>query len=348
MNTHHSGPLIGIMTVRKANGSIAGNGPLFIALQKKLISLDGVSFVFTPEEANTDLITGYTFLPEQNHWVKEKFRYPDLVYNRIPFRNSEQSEQCQQFLALLKEKNIPFFNPCFIDKYELYEVLKNHPLLQTFLPQTILIQGKRDLFNFQKKHKSIYLKPAQSSKGKGIFRLKWTGASKLQLDGIHQHEIYKSLDHFWEKWGQKLLIKNYLAQEEIQSAQYKGNRFDFRILAHANEAGYMVTGVGIRQSQEQDITTHIPSGGRLLPYELLKSQEHDRFIETIVPEIGMALSHRFGYFGEFSIDAGVSTTGHYYIYEVNSKPMSFDEAEIEEMKIEQLCRLFLKLSNYDN
>ena len=340
------GPLIGIMTARKADGSIAGNGPLFIALQKKLISLDGISFVFTPEEAETDLITGYIFSPEQNRWIKEKFRYPDLVYNRIPFRRSEKGEKSQQFLTTLKEKNIPFFNPCFIDKYELYEMLKNHPILQSFLPQTCLIQRKNDLSIFLSKHKSLYLKPAQSSKGKGIFRLKQISSSKLQLDGIKQQEFHTSLDHFWETWGEELLEKNYLAQAEIKSAKYQGNRFDFRILAHADDGGYMLTGVGIRQSQGQEITTHIPAGGRLLPYKLLQSEKHDYFIQTIVPEIGKALSDRFGYFGEFSIDAGVSTMGQYYIYEVNSKPMSFDEIEIEEKKFEQLCRLFLQLSDY--
>ncbi|MEH7072449.1 YheC/YheD family endospore coat-associated protein [Neobacillus drentensis] len=342
------GPLIGIMTARKSDGSIAGNGPLFIALQKKLISLDGISFVFTPEDAEAEFITGYIFLPERGNWKKEKFRYPDLVYNRIPFRNSEQSEPSQQFLSILKEKNIPFFNPCFIDKYELYEMLNNHRFLRTFLPQTCLIKQQKDLSNFLAKHKSLYLKPAQSSKGKGIFRLKRISPSKLQLDGIKQQELYISLDHFWETWGVKLLEKNYLAQAEIKSATYEGNRFDFRILAHADDGGYLLTGVGIRQSQEQDITTHIPTGGRILPYELFQSKEHDHFIHTIIPEIGKALSERFGYFGEFSIDAGVSTTGQYYIYEVNSKPMSFDEAEIEEKKIEQLCRLFHQLSKYKN
>jgi len=348
MKTNHSGPLVGILSAKKADGTIAGNGPLFIALQKKLISLDGISFVFIPEDAGKDHIIGYTFLPEQNHWKKEKFRYPDIVYNRIPFRKSEQSEQCQQFFTILKEKNIPYFNPCFIDKFELYEVFKKHPFLKKFLPETIRIHKKKDLFIFQKTHKSIYLKPAQSSKGKGILRLKLNGAASLQVDGIHQRELFKSFDHFWEKHGVELLAKNYLAQAEIKSAKYMGNRFDFRILAHGGDSGYTVTGVGIRQSQTQDITTHIPSGGRLLPYEILQTKEHDRFIEAIVPEIGMALSDRFGFFGEFSIDAGVSMTGQYYIYEINSKPMRFDEEEIEERKIEQLCRIFLQLSDYEN
>jgi hypothetical protein len=349
MKTNQAGPLIGIMSARKANGSIAGNGPLFIALQKKLISLGGISFVFTPEDADTDFITGYTFSPDKNHWIKERFRYPNLVYNRVPFRSSEQNVQYQRFFSILKEKNIPFFNPCFIDKFELYELLKTHPYLQTFLPQTILIQQKKDLFTFLKKQISIYLKPSQSSKGRGIFRLKLIGSAKVQLTGIHLQEIYTSFTHFWNKWGEELLEKKYLAQEEITSAEYEGNRFDFRILAHAADDGeYILTGVGIRQSLEQEITTHIPSGGRLLPYELLQTTEHDNFIQAIVPFVGEALSDQFGYFGEFSIDAGVNNTGQYYIYEVNSKPMSFDELEIEEKRIEQLCRLFLQLSNVQN
>jgi hypothetical protein len=348
MITTHTGPLIGIMTAHKSNGSIAGNGPLFIELQKRLISLNGISFVFTHEGINNDFIVGYSYLPDKNKWIQDRFPYPDLVYNRVPFRKSEQDEQCQRFFASLKEKNIPFFNPCFIDKYELYDLLKNHEILQRYLPQTILTKQKKDLFSFLKKHKSIYLKLTQSSRGRGIFRLRLIGPLKIQLEGINKRETYKSFHHFWENWNKELLEKNYLAQEEIKSAEYEGFRFDFRILAHADHDDYVLTGVGIRQSQEQEITTHIPSGGRLLPYELLQSSAHDQFINTVVPHIGKALSEQFGYFGEYSIDAGVSKTGQYFIYEVNSKPMSFDEPEIEARKIEQLCRLFLQLTDFQN
>jgi len=345
MKVNRPSPLIGILTARKANGEIAGNGPLFIELQKKLISLNGISFVFIPEEVEREVITGFTFSPDDNRWVKKHFPYPDLVYNRIPFRKLEQEESFQHVFSILKEKNIPFFNPCFIDKFELYELLKNHDILKDYLPQTILVDDKKKMFSFLKNLNTIYLKPRQSSKGKGIFRLWLNGPSQIELKGINKQEIYKSFNHFWEKWSENLVEKNYLAQEEIKSAEYAGKRFDFRILAHANLDEYILTGVGVRQSQEQEITTHIPAGGRLLPYKLLQTGEHDQFFQTIVPHVGKALSNQFGYFGEFSIDAGISNTGDYYIYEVNSKPMSFDETEIEERKIEQLCRLFLQLTD---
>ncbi|NRD78342.1 YheC/YheD family protein [Bacillus sp. BRMEA1] len=340
-----SGPLIGILTASKKDGTIAGNGQLFTELQKKLISYNGISFVFTLDHVRDHSIYGFTYLPDKQRWVQGNFRYPDIIYNRIPFRITEQTEPFRCFIASLKEKRIPFFNPCFIDKFELYDLFNSHSILKDYLPRTIPIRQKQDLLFFINAHKCIYLKPAKSSKGKGIYRLKLR-SPYIHLEGINQMEVIPSFDQFWEKWSSKLQEKEYLAQESIDPEEYEGYRFDFRILAHGEGNTYVPTGVGIRQSQEQEVTTHIPSGGRLLPYERIQTNDHDHFIQTIVPYIGKALSERFGYFGEFSIDAGVSKTGQYFIYEVNSKPMSFDEPEIEERKIEQLCRLFLQLANF--
>jgi hypothetical protein len=62
----------------------------------------------------------------------------------------------------------------------------------------------------------------------------------------------------------------------------------------------------------------------------------------VVEEAGKWLTDHWGFFGEFSIDAGVSSKGNYYLFEINSKPMSFDEQEIEKKRIKNLCRLFFQ------
>lgn len=343
----HVGPIIGIMTARKSNGTIAGNVSLFIKLQKKLISQNGISFIFTQDEILEHEIDGFIFIPEQNMWIKGKMPYPDLVYNRIPFRKSEQDKSFRDFILTLKEKKIPFFNPSFIDKLDLYHHFQAHPTLRTYMPQTEHIQTKDHLLTFLMKYQSVYLKPANSAKGKGIFRIRLNDGSEILLEGLTGSQIYSSFQEFWDHWHSTLLEGNYIVQEEILSALILGKRFDFRILAHAEKDSYTVTGVGIRQSQEQDLTTHIPNGGRLLPYHLIQSKEHDEFIKNVVDYTGKTLTQKFGYFGEFSIDATVSSTGKYYIFEVNSKPMAFDEAEIEERKIAQLCRLFLQLTGFE-
>lgn len=346
LQNDHAGPLIGIITARKIDGMMTGNRSLFINLQSKLTSHGGFSFIFAPEDAHSHYIYGYAFLPEDNSWKKIKIPYPDLIYNRIPFRHLEQVDRCSRLFKSLKQKNIPFFNPCFLDKYELYCLFQKHPILKRFLPRTELVSDQMNCHSFLNEQGCAYLKPAHSAKGKGIFRIKRTNEKAIELAGIKSNEIFSSFRDFWAKWGMLLIEKHYLIQEEIRSATYDGKRYDFRILAHAEQDAYLVTGVGIRQALTQDLTTHIPNGGRLLPYELVQTKEHDQFIQTIVNQAGKALSQRFGYFGEFSIDAGQSISGQYYIYEVNSKPMSFDEVEIEEKRINELCRLFFELTKY--
>lgn len=342
----HVGPVIGIMTARKKDGTITGNSTLFMEIQEKLLSYGGFSFIFTPEDAEDDSIIGYTFILAESCWKKIKIPYPDLVYNRIPFRKEEQSIFFLNFISRLKEKKISFFNPHFLDKYELYCLFKNNSKLQSLIPETELISDKQSFFAFFERHKAVYLKPSRSAKGKGIFRLKAAGSGEIELNGLKRSDAYSSIQAFWEEWEEELIEKNYLVQEEKKSFQYEGKRCDFRILAQAEKDRYLITGIGIRQAQAQDLTTHVPHGGALLPYHLFQNEEMDHFFEMMVSEIGKTLTEHYGFFGEFSIDAGLSPNGDYYLYEVNSKPMSFDEKEIEEKKIAQLCRLFLQMTKF--
>jgi glutathione synthase/RimK-type ligase-like ATP-grasp enzyme len=345
VENQHVGPIIGIITARKADGTISGNSSLFIKLQKKLLMEGGISYVFTLEDVHDEYITGYIFLPDKNQWKKVKAPYPDLVYNRIPFRRVEQEKPFQLFVSLLKMKRIPFFNPNFLNKFELHCLLQNHKTLKKHLPETIPVADSQTFAAFLKRHHCVYLKPSHSAKGKGIYRLTFNNPEFI-MEGLKRVETYPTFLDFWEEWERIFIEKQYLVQEEIDSAKYDGKKFDLRILAHAGNDKYKVTGIGVRQAVEQDITTHIPNGGKLLPYNLFHTNELEQFIALAVNEVGATLSRNYGFFGEFSIDAGISSEGNYYLYEVNSKPMSFDEMEIEEKKMEQLCRLFFQLSHF--
>lgn len=346
LKNNHVGPLIGILAGRKLDSSLTGNGALFIKLQKALVKHGGLSFVFTTEDAGSGEIKGYLYHPDEEKWLRIKAPYPDVIYNRTPFRRLEEAKSFKVLVQDLKMKDIPFFNPSFIDKYELYLLLNNHPYLKNHLPATILANSKASLTSFLEKFNSIYLKASGSARGKGIFKLNMEEKEQIHLIGNNVVEKYNSIDNFWEARGDLLQSNHYIAQESIAAKTFQGKRFDFRILAHGIHSEYTVTGVGVRQAGIQEITTHIPNGGMVLDYNLVKKKEHDDFIQSAVTHAGKWLSENWGYFGEFSIDAGISETGHYYIYEINSKPMSFDEYDIEENKISSLCRLFFQLAGY--
>ncbi|MBA4535643.1 YheC/YheD family protein [Bacillus aquiflavi] len=346
MGKNHLGPLIGILTNRKKNGFIKGNIPLFKALQLSLTKKKAASFVFTPDGINADHIIGFIYIPKHKKWQTVTAPFPDLVYNRIPSRAFEKTRQFEQTIRTFKNKGIPLFNPCFIDKYECYTLLKQHSILKSYLPETILIDTAKQLNIFLQKHVRLYLKPACSGKGKGIYRLTMPDNKKILLEKIgHQHH-FPDFSAFWSEMKDQLLKKKYIAQEEIKTKTIEGHRFDLRLLVHANLNQYDITGIGIRQSQKQELTTHIPNGGRLLPYNIIQNQKHDQNLTMLAKRCGECLSKELGFFGEFSIDVGITNDDQYVIYEINSKPMSFDELEIEEKRVEKLCQLFFQMTNF--
>lgn len=341
---NHTGPLIGILAGRGKNQSIIGNGPFFRELQREIIKNGGISVVFTPKDIKEKTIAGVMYSPELNKWTTVTCPIPHLVFNRVPTRKIESTDSFIEALQFFQSRNIPFFNPGFLDKYSLFEILSHDPIIQSFLPDTIKITERKSLFRFLKKYKTIYLKPAQGAKGIGIYKLCRQNNQTVILHSLNDEHIFKDFQTFWKEWKQLLLAKTYIAQESVKPALFKGKRYDFRILAHFTEEGYQVTGAGVRQSRDQEITTHVLNGGCIIPYEDFQTEEHDRFFALIVERAGKILSKEVGFFGEFSIDAGLSEDGEYIIYEINSKPMRFDEIDIEKNRIRTLVQLFLQLA----
>ena len=348
LKKNNLGPLIGILTVQKVDGSLAGNGSLFVKIQQELLRKGGISVVFTPEGLKKNDLTGYLYWPEKQKWVKVLSPLPHVVYNRIPSRTAENSPQVLAVLNKLMKLDIPYFNPHFLDKSLLYTCIGRNQLVE-YLPETILITSKETLSSFLVEKENLYLKPSLSSQGIGIYRVQYTKKHQINLEGLNEKMIYSTIDEFWLEWSNRLISQRYIAQEEIISSKINGHRFDLRILAHSlgSGQGYLVTGVGIRQSKSQEITTHLARGGTIIPYEMIKSIELDHFIEKVVQACGKLLTEEFGFFGEFSIDATQTEQGNYYIFEINSKPMSFDEDEIEIKRMDHLCNLFFQLAGFN-
>ena len=339
------GPLVGIMTSMSKNMSLSGNGPLFQALQAEMVNRNGLIVVFPPETIVKDGLTGVVFLPSAQKWIPVKTPLPHLVFNRVPFRKAEQQPAFKDALNYLSALGIPFFNPGFINKNKLYSLFSRHPQLRKLMPESIAVKSMIQLAAFLDKHEGIYLKPASSSKGIGIFRLRQKDG-EIEFESHSHRHLYPGLKEFWRVKSRQLLKYEYIAQKEIMPTAIDGKRFDFRVHAHDGPGGYEVTGIGIRQSQKQDLTTHLPNGGTMLPYIKVKNDKHDRFFDWVVKEIGQLLTEELGYFGEFSLDAGITEKGHYAIYEVNSKPMSFDEPKIEEKRISALVDLFFRKTGF--
>lgn len=338
--------VVGIVTCldQKKESGIGGNLLLFQNLSLYLLNHGILAYVFTTESILSHPLKGFIYSSETDTWNEVNVPLPDIVYNRIPKRGFEASQRFQELISYFKEHRIHIFNPCFLDKYLMYEALMEDGLLAPHLPSTIHLTDQHLLVTFLTIHKHIYLKPCKGSQGKGIYTLNEKSDGTIQLNSLKQTQSYPDFASFWKNNKTFLLKRSYLAQRAVVPKKLNGHRYDYRILVHYENGFYKVTGKGVRMSQTQEITTHTPRGGMLFPYQHLQSRKLNKKVTDIAQRCGIILSRKFGFLGEFSIDIGEDTSGALFIYEVNSKPMQFDEEEIEANRLLHLKNLFIELT----
>jgi glutathione synthase/RimK-type ligase-like ATP-grasp enzyme len=336
---------VGILTCKKNNNErgLGGNLRLFRELTGHLNSNGIVSFVLAVEDVLQGDFSGFIYSESSGNWEKVSVPLPDVVYNRIPSRGFESSKAFLQFKQILDQHSIPIFNPRFVHKLEIYELLRENNFLHNLLPETILLSSSRELFNFLIKHQTLYLKPVTGNKGSGISILSLQPDGKVVASTTKTELSYNSFNEFWIKNAKKYINHKYIAQQAVKPKKLDGHRYDYRILVHYDEQDYKITGKAIRMSQAQEVTTHVPRGGRIYPYELLKNENTDLLIEKVAGICGKILSEKLGFFGEFSMDLGEDEAGNLYLFEINSKPMHFDETEIENNRLEKLKKIFTQL-----
>ena len=338
---------IGILTNKnqKKFEEISGNLSLFRSLQTYLLEHGILSYVLTIEDVLNHENCGYIYSSKLRKWQKIAVPLPQIVYNRIPSRAVESSPSFQKIKDQFSNNHIIMFNPSFIDKYEMYATFKQHEKLKPLLPQTRIITNFTSFIEFFLIHKAIYLKPREGNRGNGIYTLTQKKDGSLQLKSPNHDESFPSLTAYWTMYEKQLHAKNYIAQQAILPKKKNGHRYDYRLLVHYENGLFKITGKAVRMAYIQEITTHVPRGGKIYPYNKVSTESVDQQLAEIAQTCGTVLSEQLGFIGEFSIDLGESETGELFIYEVNSKPMQFDEVDIEANRLLHLKKLFIELTS---
>ncbi|AZB42191.1 hypothetical protein CEF21_07760 [Bacillus sp. FJAT-42376] len=332
-------PRVAILTASGKNPrTFCGSEFYFKKLIGEISRRGGLCYVLTPEGMKDRYAEGFSFFAEKHQWRIIKAPLPDVVYNRIPTRTAEQkAEEC---LKKLKEKQIILCNPSFFNKWEVWNALSDVPLLRPFLPITSFIESEEDLKEWTARLGKIYIKPVHQCKGKGIMKVTMLSKHAVLAETIEAPPFQTTIEEVWEKISGTPVI----VQQSIDSDLINGRKYDLRILGVFNGTSHVLAGTGVRVAKKQNLTTHVPAGGEIVPFRLIENRVDQNQLHFLTETAGKALSERYGLIGEFSIDAGLDQNGNLYIYEINSKPMKFDEPEIERARISQLSRLFLHLA----
>jgi hypothetical protein len=361
--TYQKGPFIAIFT---SDGEVGfnGNHQNFADIIRMGQTMGIMVYVLTPRGLDTygkKTVEGYLLDPHSTHlhWTKTKLPLPHIVYNRIPTRHSENSNEVQAAMyKLQKTFGIQLFNPHFFNKWTLYTQLSSIKELSPLLPDTVPL-SKTALQSMCKKHTTLYLKPIHGQAGIGMIRIY---RQNKEYELIVQKKMQKKKKHivasFASLWEiiQTLCKKDtYLVQQGIPLAQYHRRPFDVRMLIQKNGRGeWKVTGIGIRIAGKRAITTHVPMGGKIENVnKVFKTVFAGKETEKIkqIRDTGIALAQAIqlkqkSLLGEMSIDLGIDSNGKMWFFEANSKPMKFDEPEIRTRSLQRLLQYCLYLSGY--
>lgn len=298
-------------------------------------------------------IIGFTYNTENRMWDRQYFKLPDVVYNRIPFREDEWEPEVQHKInECMNHPHIRLFNSSFFNKWTLFKWLSKDKRTRRFVPITRKYNDQIYLTSLLRRFPFLYLKPEKGKAGMGIMRISRMPNRRLpysidvqEKTGNHVYR-YATLSQLKDKIRQFTEHEDYIVQQGIQLAHLSHRPFDLRVLVQKNNKGkWSISGIGARLAGEMSITTHVPRGGTIEdPRRLLIASFNStkaKRIMGVVRRSALVIAKQIERgseteLGELSLDLGVDKFAKLWFFEANSKPMKFDEPHIRKKSLEQL------------
>ncbi|MFC0189852.1 YheC/YheD family protein [Fictibacillus aquaticus] len=285
-------------------------------------------FIFSYRNVQPDSRRINGWFLNSGQWVQQEVPLPDVVYNKLPDRKTEQSKQYRRTLSWLREQGkTSVFNPSFFDKGTVHEHLFQDADCRVYLPETHFNPSLETFIEMAGKYEELFVKPAEGSLGKGVVCItkKSTGfyCRAQQKDSVSAHTYHSA-----ERLYRALLgTKPALLQQGIDLVQIRGRRTDFRFHTNKNSSGqWEVSAAAVKICGESVVTTHTGNGGEVISFSEFSGNQDAG--ANLVKEIGKAalvlsrcLDKRLpGPIGEIGFDFGLDRKGRVWLFEANAKP----------------------------
>lgn len=288
-------------------------------------------YVNTLKKWDNDSVIGQRWGSDQ--WNETMLPLPSIIYNRIHSRRMESSDDIQSLKTLWRERNIPFFNEAFIDKWDIHQKLLLYDEISPYLPESTLLESIDTLHSMMSKHETIYLKPINGSQGRHIYRIcRSNDTYSLGYSSFSGNQTLTSetLSSLYPAIHARSKHVPYLVQQGIPLFKVEECPVDFRILClkGPGEKWRVVSSVArVSQSREQFVS-NVARGGSLKSVDEVLTQfdkASQRQTKRLLPELALEVStiidrETEGMYGELGIDLTIDNEGHPWIIEVNTKP----------------------------
>lgn len=324
------GPVVGILTFPHVIWNKQLNRYINYT---KYIKGRGVLYVFRPSDICPDkqTITGFYYDEEKTSWVQEAFPYPDVVIDRMYPNDYKTHSELEKVIG----ENKIFNKKTLITKIEFYEVLEKNSFLQKYIPETKLFSGASDLTDYLTRHGSVFLKPTDSMRGRGIIFI--TSDEKelvcRYIDGGEPKRLkIPRADYLFEVLGRVSDYKRtYIIQEAVNRMEFMQRPFSFRVMTTKEGSGQWTAPIIITKvAPPGAFLTNVSSGAEYLSLreilEWIKDQLSDENIKLLeqLTELSLkcsiALDSKLGPLGKLGIDIVVDKSGKPWLIEANGNP----------------------------
>jgi hypothetical protein len=331
------GPLIGILTSGFTPFPLRpiGERSMFFA---KLLSVNksvgALPFIFGEEHIDWDqgLIQGYFFV--DGGWMRIKVPFPNVVYDRLPNRRTERKSELRSLKSRMQtDYLIPWYNPGFFSKLDVFERLQQDERAAEYLPETHQFSSFSVIERMLSSYGNVYVKPANGSLGLGIHQIlfdKYNGYYYCRYrdqDGVNKLTRFESLEKLMKKIFYKRNLSQMIVQQGISLLRSEKRLIDFRIHTNKDEYGqWQVAAIAAKIAGQGSVTTHVNNGGVVKSLdELFEDQTEREIYEKKLSEAAMLLStilekNMEGIIGEIGFDLGIDKSGKVWLFEANSKP----------------------------
>ena len=336
-DTLYLGPLVGIFTSGFTPFHIRPIGERSLFFGKLLSvskSVGTLSFVFGEQHINWEKGTINGLFYQDNGWKSVEIPFPNVIYDRLPNRKSER----QSVLKTAKERLqadylIPWYNPGFFNKLDVYERLLQNDEAEKYLPETHSFVSFSEIERMLSDYGHVFIKPIHGSLGLGIHQIIYDKTDEYyycryrSTAGHNKLTRYKSLEALMKHVFNGRNLSRMIVQQGIHLHRYDQRTVDFRVHTNKNDAGkWVVTAMAAKVAGPGSVTTHINNGGAIKTIEEIFPVADDQTqavhaLTSAALELSEALDQNMeGIIGEIGFDLGLDRRGKVWLFEANSKP----------------------------
>ena len=220
----------------------------------------------------------------------------------------------------------------FRKKWKKYNLLIESVKLQPHIPKTQIFSYGNYL-DFLTEFTSVYLKPNDGRRGRGIIKVTSLGANYYEIhhenEKIQKLGIVRSYNHVKKIIGEEA----YLVQQPVNLAKIGERIMEFRVITQRESIllPWEVTGMVVKVGGEGFIVSNTDrSNGNILTvedafktpiFQNYSPEELKDEIEKVVLQAAVKLTREFEKKRIYGFDVGVDNDGKVWIIEANNDPM---------------------------